>query len=174
MLCTQHCPSLLSSLNFPLILLCPSKYKSFRSGPVLSIIFAWCYQKQNTNDDNNAAVCSLCCAKQAAVNEPRERVLGQRAVVAASPLVWWGDTVLAPEISPRKGSLQLSAAAGKDLAQLETKQYGKPRLDSWGSCGKSCWTLAWAARPSFAKMKKKRKVISLKPLMLNTKSSVKV
>lgn len=158
MLCTQHCPSLLSSFNFPLFLLCPSKYKSFRSGPMLSIIFAWCYQKQNTNDDDNAAVCSLCRAKQETLNEPRERVLGHRAVVAASPLVWWRDTVLAPDISPRKGSLQLSAAARKDLAQLETKQYGKPRLDSWGSCGKSCWMLAWAARPSFAKMKKKKKL----------------
>lgn len=54
---------------------------------MLSIIFAWCYQKQNTNDDDNAAVCSLCRAKQEALNEPRERVLGHRAVVAASPLV---------------------------------------------------------------------------------------
>lgn len=77
-------PSRLSPLTFPPLFLCLSKYKRFSPGPLLSFMLvkhiacSVCYQKRNTNDDDGN------CGSEALLCKTRERVPGQKAVIAAS------------------------------------------------------------------------------------------
>lgn len=119
-------PPTFRPLDFHPLFLCLSKFKPFRSGPVLSFMFVkhfahgGCYQEQNTNNDD--VVWKLCCAKPGRGHQHRRQRDG----------VMGRQTVLATEVSPKTGSLQLSVMAGERWAQLGSKRQRKRRQDNWG------------------------------------------